>query len=551
MAEGIPYKSGGYGIEVGSSERYTKHQKKEFLARIGPSRRVTLRAELMAHHSITGRLREGLLTGLLAGFLGLTACGGGGSSTPRPPSPPPPPTQSLSQIVSLVNDVDIDYRATLTNVSQATRTITRDGTQISATTITTSPYTELFNDMRKGGYSFRLESSGLTPHTASLNIPNYTPTSSFGSLDADLNEQFEGSSKTFNLETLLSDKNPEDRPVPLNSASSLDGKTQTSISGHNLTVTATGSPGPYQVEVNYGSTAGGLGSSVLSGQIIAVPEQIAYTGFVSSNFDIYSGDLVNNALTNIRRLTTDPAQDFESSWSPDGEKMAFTSNRDGRNRIYIMGIDGGNQQVISPELELAQNPTWCLDQSSNEKILFSFVDSGKTGIASMNSTGSGIIKLVEETYIGIVTGNPTCSPSGLEFAFETFKDGNSEIYVATLSDGSNQRNLTNNLNIDSQPRWSRDGSTIAFITDRDTPGQAGELNLYLMNTDGSGHQRLTEFPGREFDLSWSSDSSKVAFTKVNSIGDPFHIYTMNVNGSDLTQITTTDQNRYPAWRPRP
>ena len=497
----------------------------------------------MAKHGLTGRLKNSLLTGILAGYIGLAGCGG---SSPSPP--PPPPTPSISQTVSLVNDVDIDYKATLTNVSQATRTIKHNGTQISTTTLTTSPYTEILSNRIKGDYLFNLTSGNLSD-TDPLTIPNYLPASNFSSLGTNLNERYVGSSKTFNLETLLSDKNPEDRPVLLASARSLDGKTQVSLNGYNLTITAAGATGPYQVEVNFGSDAGGLGSSVIAGQIIAVPEQIAFTGFIGSNFDIYLGDLTGNGLTNIQRLTTDPAQDFESAWSPASDKIIFTSNRDSRNRIYSMDLNGNNQQVISPLMELAWNPVWCSDQNSNQKILFSYVDSGRTGIASVNPDGTGFKSLVEEPFSGVITGNPTCSKSGLEFAFSTSRDGNSEVYVANLADGSNQRNLTNNPAADDQPRWSSDNK-ISFITDRDTPGQAGELNLYLINPDSTGLHRLTNFSGREMDLSWSPDSNRFAFTKVTAIGDPFHIYIINTDGTGLTQLTTQGQNIYPAWRPK-
>jgi hypothetical protein len=161
--------------------------------------------------------KKGFYSILLAGCLGLTGCGGGGS-VPQPPQP------SLSQTVSLVNDVDIHYVATLQNVAQATRTITHNGAQTGTTSITFSPYDETLHDMEKGEWGFELKSGNLSD-TDSLTIPNYNPASDFSSLQTSLNQRYEGSSKTFNLGSLISDKNPEDRPVALTGSRSLDGKT--------------------------------------------------------------------------------------------------------------------------------------------------------------------------------------------------------------------------------------------------------------------------------------------------------------------------------------
>jgi Tol biopolymer transport system component len=478
---------------------------------------------------------------VLAGYLGLAGCGGGGSAPTTPPQP------SLSQTVTLVNDVDIDYSARLTGISSATRTITRNGTQIASRTITYSPFTETLSGMERGDYRFDL-TAGTLSDSDSLTIPNYDPTANFASLETNLNERYEGSSKTYNLESLIVDKNPEDRPVPITEARSLDGKTSVSVDGYNLTISAIGAAGPYQVEVNYGNDAGGRGSGIIPGQIIAVPEQIAFTGLRNGNFDIYLGQLVNGVLTNIQRLTTDPSQDFESAWSPYGDRIVFTSNRDGTNRIYSMNIDGSNQQVINPNIGRAMDPTWC----SNGKILFNYTDSGSQGIASINPDGTEFKKIISEPFNGWLSGLPACSPDSLQIAFVSFRNGNPEIYVSKF-DGSNQRNLTNNPAADDQPAWfpvydNSPNGIIALITDRDTPG-TGELNLYVINPDGTGLQRLTNFTGEELDLSLSPDLTRFLLT-YGPVTGPWHIYMMNRNGTGLTQLTTEGQNRYPAWRPR-
>ncbi len=485
--------------------------------------------------------KKGFYSIVLAGYLGLLGCGGGGSVSRPPPS--------VSQTVSLVNEVDIHYAATLQNVAQATRTITHNGAPTGTTTITFSPYLETLENMEKGEWGFKLTGGNLSD-TDTVEVPNYEPTSDFSSLETNLNEIHEGSSKTFNLETLLSDKNPEDT-VPLNSAKSLDGKTSVSVDSYNLTITATEAPGAYRVEVNYGSDEGGHGSRVIAGQILAVPDQIAFTSFREdentgrSNFDIYR---INEDGTSEKRLTTHsyPYSAYMPAWSPDGTQIAFIQNHEGNTltdfSLYVIDADGGNERRVSPDVGIGfHNPVWC----SNGRIVVTYInfDLGVSGTARINPDGSGFSSVLEEPFFGntIGTTSPTCSPDGSEIAFSTLRDGNGEIYVMR-ADGSNQRNLTNSPFAEFQPSWSPDGSQILFYSDRDDGGN----HIYVMSSDGSNVKRLTT-SGSNVDAVWSSDGSRIVFIR------DFQVWLMNPDGSGLVQLTSPgveEGDGYPSWRPR-
>ncbi|MBU0492211.1 MAG: DPP IV N-terminal domain-containing protein, partial [Chloroflexi bacterium] len=61
---------------------------------------------------------------------------------------------------------------------------------------------------------------------------------------------------------------------------------------------------------------------------------------------------------NVRRLTDDPAQDQAPAWSPDGTRMAFTSDRDGNWEIYTMNTDGSQLQRLTNNEAEDIDPTW-------------------------------------------------------------------------------------------------------------------------------------------------------------------------------------------------
>ena len=98
--------------------------------------------------------------------------------------------------------------------------------------------------------------------------------------------------------------------------------------------------------------------------------------------------------SNQRRLTQNPADDADPAWSPDGQRIAFYSNRDGTFDIYVMNADGSHQRRLTRHFADDSDPAW--------------------------------------------------SPDGHTMAFATNRDGNSEIYVMN-SDGSRQRRLTRTL----------------------------------------------------------------------------------------------------------
>jgi TolB protein len=105
------------------------------------------------------------------------------------------------------------------------------------------------------------------------------------------------------------------------------------------------------------------------------------------------------------------------------------------------------------------------------------------------------------------------------------------------------------------PAWSPDGQKIVFVSLRDSlvdPHHCGgdECNyeIYIMDSNGSNIQRLTDNPGYDGEPSWSPDSKQITFTSSRNGKD--EIYIMNSDGSDITQITNNLAiNSHPSWSP--
>ena len=140
--------------------------------------------------------------------------------------------------------------------------------------------------------------------------------------------------------------------------------------------------------------------------------------------------------------------------------------------------------------------------------------------------------------------SPKWSPDGEQIAFVSWRDGNSNIYIMN-SDGSAQQKLTDDPGYDAQIDWSPDGNRIAYISDRD-----GNLEIYTLNLSTRETRRLTFNNNDEGEPVWSSDGKKIAF--VSSVqGDSFEIYIMDSDGRNIKQITPSGSGNFarPVWCP--
>jgi WD40 repeat protein len=267
---------------------------------------------------------------------------------------------------------------------------------------------------------------------------------------------------------------------------------------------------------------------------------LAFSATRNGNGDIYllniDAALAGPDPVAVTRLTTDPASDFDSTWSPDGKQIAFRSQRDGNDEIYVMNADGTCQRNLTNDPINDWSPAWSPDGTH---IAFArFFDRNQfTDVAVINVDGTGLQRLT--TASGEY---PTWSPDATRIAFATARDGNYEIYVMN-ADGSDQQRLTNNPAYDMSPAWSPDGTHIAFDTQRDhfPPAEVGigpEFEIHFINLDGSADTRLTKNTQEDRFPDWGSRDT-IVFTENGQL------IVMRLDGSGLVQ--RIGNGTFPAW----
>ena len=110
------------------------------------------------------------------------------------------------------------------------------------------------------------------------------------------------------------------------------------------------------------------------------------------------------------------------------------------------------------------------------------------------------------------------------------------------ANGDNPTNITNNPARDFDPSWSTDGTQIAFWTERD-----GNQEVYTVNLSDLVATNRSNNPGsNDFYPSWSPDGTQIVF--VNDVSGIWQIYSMDANGDNQTPLTdSSPNNRYPSW----
>jgi Tol biopolymer transport system component len=235
------------------------------------------------------------------------------------------------------------------------------------------------------------------------------------------------------------------------------------------------------------------------------------TQVVASLTDIstYTSDVSSSALYimdadggNTRQLTDLDGSEYVPSWSPDGTKIAFISQPEGRQQIiYTINVDGSDPTALTDAESQAYMPVWSPD---SQQILFTSNRSGTDYLYVMDADGGNVREVVNQ---GLYNWGARWSPDGEQIVFHSVRDDNTDLYTIR-ADGTGETRLTTDETVEMTPSWSPDGGSILFTSTRD-----GLTNIYQINADGSGLVNLSDNPTlvNQFPV-WSPDGGKILYS---------------------------------------
>jgi TolB protein len=281
---------------------------------------------------------------------------------------------------------------------------------------------------------------------------------------------------------------------------------------------------------------------------------IIFSSYRDSTFGRFRSEIIAAKTdgSDMLNLSRNAANDTDPAWSPDGQYIAFASDRGGGFDIYIMRRDGSDVRRLTNDPIDDRYPRWSPDGT---KLIY---QSGKDGVLTNPQSTIRFTDLYVIDVDGAHVTNITNTPSVSEGWASWSPDGRTILYskagVITLAnaDGSNPRSLhaPDPGFTDDAAAWSPDGNTIAYSTyNLNHPFATDTYVIFSIKADGTGIQRLTGlgYSSARYPA-WSPDGTKIVYNRdaVDEFWGRFNtqnLWTMNADGTNNVQITKDQESR--------
>jgi serine/threonine protein kinase len=187
-------------------------------------------------------------------------------------------------------------------------------------------------------------------------------------------------------------------------------------------------------------------------------------------------------------------------------QVAFASRREGVSQIYVVNFDGSDPVRLTSLADGACQPAWSPD---GQRLAFTSPCNSEKEVYSgaqifiMNADGSNL-----EPLPTVPGGDfdPAWSPDGKRLAFSSLRDRHTQIYVIDVATKV-ITNLSDNLAAEMQPAWSPTGAELLFTGQR-----PNSLDIWIMPEQGGSHQRFTR-SGEDNHADWGSTGSLILYTR--------------------------------------
>lgn len=238
------------------------------------------------------------------------------------------------------------------------------------------------------------------------------------------------------------------------------------------------------------------------------------------------------------QLTETTANERTPKWSPNGQRVVFSSDRDGNREIYVMDLEAwGAQGTAYEPLNVTQHeapdwqPAWSPD---GKRIAFSSYRDGNWEIYVINADGTNPIRVTEQIESDY---SPTWSPDGRKLLFVSRRRGSADLFTYEWVTRKLTR-LTSDPLDEYDPAWSPDGEWIAYVT-RFEP----QSDIFLMRADGSGAVNLTDtMYVNELQPCWTADAQQLIYTAYISAKGNYDLYVMGRDGSGVSLLLDPDSD---------
>lgn len=291
-------------------------------------------------------------------------------------------------------------------------------------------------------------------------------------------------------------------------------------------------------------------------------------------------DVRETHLSHVLKLTQ-TGSNAEAYWSWNGQGIIFQSTREGRDcdQIFVMNADGTNQHLVST----GKGRTTCgYFMPGDQRIIYASTHGSGPDCPAAPPFTPGTYRWPVFSIYDLYTAKPdgsdvkpfmphegydaeaTVAPNGKWLVFTSERSGDIDLWKADIH-GKHAQRLTDAVGYDGGAVWSPDSKLIAWRTNYPKGEVATakyrellkkhlvepmEMDIWVMNADGTGKRQLTHLVGAAFAPVFSPDGKSVVFASNwedrQGKGRNFELYRINLDGKDLVRLTHTGNfNSFP------
>ena len=258
---------------------------------------------------------------------------------------------------------------------------------------------------------------------------------------------------------------------------------------------------------------------------------------VAGNLDLY---LIPAGGGQERRLTDDPAEDSLARFTPDGERIVFSSLRSGSYQLYELAASGGEARRIRRN----RATEYQADVSPDGKTLAFLSNLDGPERLLLQDLASGRVRELVRHGERTIFGNPHWSPDGRFITYSSNYRLGHQIYVVEV-EGASERRISPVTSGGCEPRFSRDGRRLVYVSRR----HLGDVSRLVEHDLASGAERaLVSWPALNYDPVYSPDGSELAFA--SNITGEYAVYRQRLSDGRAWRVTFgPGPARGPDYRP--
>lgn len=286
------------------------------------------------------------------------------------------------------------------------------------------------------------------------------------------------------------------------------------------------------------------------------PGDVAFVSIRTGDAHIFRTDGAGHEI----RLTRDGTNNSQPAWSPDGQWIAYTSNRLGLPRVFVMRADGSRLRPLTSDDRIELAPSFSPDGkavafysidagTSRAELRIAPLDGGKAvsiaangkdmgpgkpswsadgrrlafpveqGLKKLevwvaNRDGSGA-RIVSDGFNKRGKADPSMSPDGERVVYVADMRGSMHLVVTELATGKSRDLTPDSPATHESPKWSPDGKFITFASTRDDPALT-RTDIFVMNADGTDIRNVSRTPEEDFNPHWAADGRTIYFTSLRT-----------------------------------